>query len=791
MNKGCLFRFIRLKTAVGSGQAPTNQIKPSISGTLVIGNTLFASPGQWLGGPSFAPAVWKRYDPATGLTTNTGVTGASYLLGAADVGKQLRVEFTGTNINGSLTVSSDLSVVVVTPSLPGSPTNQGRTAGYTAYTPGVGTQPDIIVDPAGTGNFTTLKAALATNPVGKWIHCKSGREYAPFGGIAVTSDGVHISANQDFTVSGGMPLTALSQCSAADAAVVGSSYASIYKQVVAVDTTGANANAIHHNAFNALLVTEDDAPLDIVTRRHDETNLFEQSDDGAFFRSSTGSDGKGTENLTIGVDANGYATTVTHAAVLGVGTWTDAQLANAAVMMLVGSNTPAVMNVASASGGVLTLENPINAKTGLPSYKPDLSPSGGAYALLNIGPYIKQGQWFYVDNGDNTLTVYVWPNNPANIAAKIEVAREKVAFHVTAANVSSDGLLFTHTADGTTGNACVHIDFADNCRLKEFKIYNTSHAYKGYGGLLVESSMGFVASNFEIDKLQNQYGLFIKGSRPLPINGNTAYRAAETQNARIYNFVISNCSQTATRIYSSWNVAFWNFLILSCGKAAHANLGNGYEGCDNLVWAQGEWRDCDGYLTWQEASNVYVINCLVPCDRQATSGGGRGIYDQNHSSDNGPTVPSGLYVINCAVPRRTSAYHGYAALTMGQPYGSTTSYVYNTVADGITTLGGPLVADNNITTMLVSSTNAQFPLRGANDVSTTQAAIYYDPSNDNWKAASGSIINTKAGKDVSAIISNLESIMPDVPLRRSLGGAAWDPATPSVGPWGGALAVGP
>ena len=71
--------------------------KPTLSGTLTVGETISAAPGTWLPTPDSFTYVWKRASSATATswTTISGQSGSSYQLVAADRGQLIRVEVTG------------------------------------------------------------------------------------------------------------------------------------------------------------------------------------------------------------------------------------------------------------------------------------------------------------------------------------------------------------------------------------------------------------------------------------------------------------------------------------------------------------------------------------------------------------------------------------------------------------------------------------------------------------------------------------------------------------------------
>lgn len=89
---------------------PANTVPPSISGTPVSGHTLTCHRGTWSGStPQTYAYRWLR-----GSAPISGATKATYVVKAADVGKQLRCRVTASNPAGSATATS-AAVLIKTP----------------------------------------------------------------------------------------------------------------------------------------------------------------------------------------------------------------------------------------------------------------------------------------------------------------------------------------------------------------------------------------------------------------------------------------------------------------------------------------------------------------------------------------------------------------------------------------------------------------------------------------------------------------------------------------------------
>jgi RHS repeat-associated protein len=96
---------------------PTNKTKPSISGVVQKGQTLFAGPGIWEGAPSFTYTYqWQRCNAFGESCLNvSGATNPTYMLSGGDAGHAMRVMVTATNVAGSASSTSEATVVVSSP----------------------------------------------------------------------------------------------------------------------------------------------------------------------------------------------------------------------------------------------------------------------------------------------------------------------------------------------------------------------------------------------------------------------------------------------------------------------------------------------------------------------------------------------------------------------------------------------------------------------------------------------------------------------------------------------------
>jgi hypothetical protein len=124
---GLVLGLAALVLAAGDGTAapaakPSNVAEPDIDGRAEQGRTLSASRGRWSGSdPISYEFRWVRCGAGGGRPDGSdcgliiGATSASYRIVSADVGSRLRVRVTAKNADGSQTVASNPTALVVGP----------------------------------------------------------------------------------------------------------------------------------------------------------------------------------------------------------------------------------------------------------------------------------------------------------------------------------------------------------------------------------------------------------------------------------------------------------------------------------------------------------------------------------------------------------------------------------------------------------------------------------------------------------------------------------------------------
>jgi hypothetical protein len=98
---------------ISDASAPRNSVRPTISGTARVGETLTVSRGTWTGGVTAYAYQWQHCDELGNACTDVaGATSQTYNVRSADVGGTLRAVVTARNAAGRTSVNTDRSAVV-------------------------------------------------------------------------------------------------------------------------------------------------------------------------------------------------------------------------------------------------------------------------------------------------------------------------------------------------------------------------------------------------------------------------------------------------------------------------------------------------------------------------------------------------------------------------------------------------------------------------------------------------------------------------------------------------------
>jgi acid phosphatase type 7 len=107
------------QTSAAATGPPVNTALPSISGSVVVGQTLTAAPGSWTNSPTGYSYQWLQCDSSgANCVAISGATASTYVLQRADLGKTVRVSVTASNDAGSSAPATSNQTVKVAGTLP-------------------------------------------------------------------------------------------------------------------------------------------------------------------------------------------------------------------------------------------------------------------------------------------------------------------------------------------------------------------------------------------------------------------------------------------------------------------------------------------------------------------------------------------------------------------------------------------------------------------------------------------------------------------------------------------------
>jgi hypothetical protein len=143
---------------VDSKSGPTNTVKPTVSGSAVVGDTLSVSNGTWTPTPSSFSRQWQRCaSDGTACLNISGATGQTYGVRSADVGHRLRALVTAHTATGQTTAVSNASSVVTQTTVT---TTQTTTSVVTTPAPTVPTVKFVSLRRIGTHVYARFRICV-------------------------------------------------------------------------------------------------------------------------------------------------------------------------------------------------------------------------------------------------------------------------------------------------------------------------------------------------------------------------------------------------------------------------------------------------------------------------------------------------------------------------------------------------------------------------------------------------------------------------------------------------------
>lgn len=230
----------------------------------------------------------------------------------------------------------------------------------------------------------------------------------------------------------------------------------------------------------------------------------------------------------------------------------------------------------------------------------EINPDSYWWNLCNCLPKLVKGTQGAYDNGDGTITIYLWPMDAANIAADITfAARDMIIDAPDVRDVTVEGLRLIGTAGsgqwGRGGN-CINTERSHDVTVRHCLIGNVTHKTRGSGAVVARQTRNFRLERCELGNIASAF---------------TAYFSHGPNKAWSHGTVVrqNRCrrlSQTAFRFFGQRNVQMVFNDVAESGYGGHSNAWNFYLGCDTVLVYGNRFRNVIGYGTWQEATNIFV-----------------------------------------------------------------------------------------------------------------------------------------------------------------------------------------
>lgn len=645
----------------------------------------------------------------------------------------------------------------------------------------LGTSFDFVVDSdrgndsnSGTSigqEFASIQAAVnAANAVGTpgleiKIRADQGQTYKElidltgFGGASGNHNTISGYGIEKPKLSARETLTGFVPCVAGDAALLGSNWVNCHKVTSLAKTSMASINGTGLNLF------ENGTRMDIATDRADISDLFWPTWLQSFY-------GYNNSDVTYGFDGGGLIQTIAHSTVFSA--YTSAQLINAYVSYYRVANFITVAAITAYNGSNTITIDPVH----LPNS------TDAAFSLTNIGLAIQQGQYVFSDNGDGTITVYIWPTSAANLTANIEYAARQNCIDISTANYATlEGLeCFGSAGDDLQQGAAIACAGSATVNKKDITVRHChvhdtlNSSGSGYGAMHFSQIKNLRLSHLSVTKAMGSHGIMMTGD---DLDGHTSGALQEFSR-------VERSNESPFRNFGQINGVVAHCYALDCGRDTHANKSNAYQGINGFLWWGNKFEDCHGYMATQRSSHVTLAFCEAPIYPRDTNGDGRGYQDQQKTPI--PVANTDYFLFNnLMLPQ--SAVSDNAALNLANVNNDANYIVRNNVAHGITEVASWTVAPSgeggieyNVITNLASG-QVVGDFSATNTVLEDLGEVVTDNLVKNWTPPAGSPILTEQGQDMTATIAALQIRYPQFSnFDKDVNFEAFDWTSPFVGP---------
>ena len=424
-------------------------------------------------------------------------------------------------------------------------------------------------------------------------------------------------------ITGADILTGLTQCTSADEPIVGSGYANLYKvTILAADAAQSDPLAYNlHEDGVYMPVAIDRAITPSDERFTQDANTWHSADSKGF-------------------DASNRINSYTHSHMANQG-YSEPQLIKGARALVYGGDNRAETTPITGFNGSDTI-----------SFTSSLGNNPGPieknYAILNILPNMKRGQWGYVEEANGDVVIYLWPNNPSNATGGIEYSVRTVCIDTAnASNYIIEGVkavqaagatLFQATCIGTHSNSTSTIR-RENATVRECITGKTYIADGGgYGSIFIADVNNVTIENNSCFQHVGSSAIFLRESDGFKIENNDI---GDTEISAVVMFGFGGDETTwirrgVVKQNRARNVAL----------GAHANGVVVYRQCDEIAFIAND-IEMESYFAFQAASNLWLVgNRLKNTSGVPGFSGNRCLADQNSSNQNLPDPNGKLVYLN-------------------------------------------------------------------------------------------------------------------------------------------------
>jgi len=616
--------------------------------------------------------------------------------------------------------------------------------GFRGWDPTVdlGTTGDVFIAPygndtTGTGAvgspYATLTKALTVATTGQTIKARAGtyREKCTISTANVAIEG-YGTEKPRFT--GADVLTGLTQCTSADAAVLGSilgvNGSPVYKTTIT--KTGWD-----YTDVQAVNVYEAGRRVYVPSDRADPTqDMF--ADDSTTFWVGDSFTLNGSNQITAIVDAS----------VINSSRYTESELLAATVLVYHSPNVVSTVNITAVNLGTNTITvDGLKVTSG--SYE-------RRFAIQNVARAMTAGTAFTVDN-TTTATIYVYPYDAANLDLIEFSPRKRVIEFGSVGGIELRGLQLDQASGAdTAAGVNVYRGTTDTTRRAG---YVMEHCQAGRNENTAGSARAF--------RLQYTEGAIIRNCSIWENPASSIFfqgRISVTTEHGSLNLVekchFEKVGGAGYLSYSQDNIVFAHNYCTRTGIKDHSNLSNSYEQIDGSLWWGNEFgAESYGYLTWQEATDIIVAFNWIPQQSQSFATL-RAITDQSNST--APPSAGGFgYIFNNSVhPDPLSSYTSGTAIAVTTNLSDLVYTMVNNLTYGLTdaahTEVTPAQIGYNVITHLdpsISQTSGAFD--GTNVVQENLALVYTNAAAGDFSPASGSPILTTEGQSMASVVSTL------------------------------------